>query len=292
MAKSTVTQTRLFMHNMDLDGSTINDDDVVLRSSRRPSASGWGSAPLRCCEDHDGAGQYNESPSILLSSDNGDRLFRGPSQHVGPASPVSGADGCTASVSSDAPLQMAPIVMGLQVLTKETQQASLEFEMASTLFERQDVPFVSAKAVYGPRRKTDAEMTALKSTRAVQTTADVMTTPRLHNIKSPGARPLIVNDSISELYDDMEPDPEIQICLPRTGRARRRSASVHSRDRRTTRKHRSRSMSKSDNTSADAMDRSGSHTSESTKPMSTKLESMVTLPQRTMRRTSHDQYFT
>ena len=45
-------------------------------------------------------------------------------------------------------------------------------------------------------------------------------------------------------------------------------------------------MSKSDNTSVDAMDMSGSHTSESTKPMSTKLESMVTLPQRTTCRTS------
>ena len=118
---------------------------------------------------------------------------------MGPAAPVSGADGRAASVSSYAPLQMAPIVMGPQVSTKETQQASVEFEMASTLFERQDVPSVSAKAVSGRRRKTDAEMTALKSTRAVQTTTDMMTTQRLHKIKSSGARPLIVNDGIPEV---------------------------------------------------------------------------------------------
>ena len=109
MARSTVAQTRVFMHNEDLDGSASNHDDVMPVSSRRPSASGWGSAPLRCCEDDDGAGQYNKSPSILLSSDNGDRPFRGPSQDMGPAAPVSGADGRNVSVSSDAPLHFPKV---------------------------------------------------------------------------------------------------------------------------------------------------------------------------------------
>jgi len=105
MAKSTVTETRVFMHNTDMEGYAGKDDDVMSGSSRRPSASGWGSLTLGCCEDDDGAGQYNEGPSILLSSDNGNRPFRRSDQvtESGPAALVSGVDGRTAGTCADDP---------------------------------------------------------------------------------------------------------------------------------------------------------------------------------------------
>ena len=100
MATSTVTETRVLVHNTDMEGYASDDDDVMPGSSRRPSAPGWGSVTLGCCEDDDGAGQYNESPSILLSSDNGNRpLFRRSDQVMesGPAAPVSGVELATAA---------------------------------------------------------------------------------------------------------------------------------------------------------------------------------------------------
>ena len=114
MATSTVTETRVLVHNTDMEGYASNDDDVMPGSSRRPSAPGWGSVTLGCCEDDDGAGQYNESPSILLSSDNGNRpLFKRSDQVMesGPAAPVSGVDGYGAGTSSARPLHIASVLL-------------------------------------------------------------------------------------------------------------------------------------------------------------------------------------